>query len=224
MSSTLSAGIDPRSVGMMTGGQVETALRQAHGVSHKHAQLILSAGLLGRPFRTPGGRWYTGERVRALCERAQVDEREALAALGREPVFVARVNARKQVHEPDREWIGFDGAAFDVPLSEREHQLAQDQQLEAIRGWYLVSAETEREIRDRIARTGFQAFVATVGGAVVACYQMGEHVTRLQGYLAFSPTDQPIGPWANAFDQHFLRTGPGAVWSWYHPANPYKRP
>ncbi len=198
----------------LTATQVVALLKDRHRVANDHAQAILDSGLAGIPIVDGGKRFYPASTVVELVGRPNVDHESVVnhRLLADRLVFVARVRSHRQVDE--RSWIGWD-----------ENRKTEAAQQLAVGKWWTASDRTVDEIErtlEELKRKGmFIPFVCTVGGVVACCWD-GIEVQRRQGQFGFKLTG--AGPWATDFEEHWLRTRPGPVWTWHDPNDPYVRP
>jgi hypothetical protein len=151
-------------------------------LNRRQARRVLDAGLAGPPVRTSAATLYERRRVLELVERMGVpaDARHELCPNG---VFVAR--------------------RFFSVLAPRADQM------EALRGGWVISPWTGLLLESRIARQGPMPFVATIGGFVA----LGANLTGFwkdgdrSGLILRAP-----GPWFEAFERHRLSTWSGNAW------------
>lgn len=167
-------------------GREAARILARRALNRRQARRVLDAGLAGAPVRTSSATLYERRRVNELIERLGVpaDVRQELCPNG---VFVAR--------------------RFFSVLAPRAEQM------EALRGGWVISPWIAWALESRMAHEGPMPFVATIGGFVA----LGANLTGFwkdrdhAGLVLRAP-----GPWFEAFEGHRFSTWSGNAWQWVY--------
>ncbi len=201
--------------------EAEQMLAAARPLSHKQCLSVLGAGLAGVPQILKGTHLFSAAAVGELASGPEVPRGVGdHPLLNGESVLVLRVRG-KHVLTPSE----FTGEQSHPGHPERgprrwygwvETERDTSEQIAAVDRWWAFSAETRREILERVDRYGSQPVVVTVGAIVAGTFCATDVRSAPSGAaLELTRREQP---WQAGFARHaYFPTARGAMWAWWSP-------